>query len=207
MSLIDQPAPVFFKPFLRGHQGSVWQSLRNPVPRRHTGSDAGESSSTGGGVKLASNEQCSPGLESSVPRSPGSYYLTLVPTTQPDRYLTTQLPGSVYAALFNNGSMMGITCSISIPGTSRPTGPEIPESLHPTKLQMTTIHPLWIDRFPFPKMRDNMITLLGIINEEEFLSDLFCLTSFCLEPGAPSWDPASWKIGREFSEKWGYLFY
>jgi hypothetical protein len=121
--------------------------------------------------------------------------------------VTGQLPGSVYAALFNNGSMMGIACSITIPDTSRPIGPEIPESLHPTKLQLTTVHPLWIDRFPFPKMRDNMITLLGIINEEEFLSDLFCLTSFSLEPGAPPWDPAAWKIGKEFSEKWGYLFY
>lgn len=52
-----------------------------------------------------------------------------------------------------------------------------------------------------------MITLLGIINEEEFLGDLFCLTSFSLDPDSQPWDPAAWKIGREFSEKWGYLFY
>ena len=130
-----------------------------------------------------------------------------VPTSNPDRSFMSQLPGSVYAALFNNGSMMGLACSATVPDTSREFGPEIPDSLHPTKLQLTTIHPLWIDRFPFPKMRDNMITLLGIINEEEFLQDLFCLTSFTLEPGAEPWDPAAWKIGKEFSEKWGYLFY
>ena len=117
------------------------------------------------------------------------------------------LPGSVYAALFNNGSMMGIACSVSIPSKSAIAGPEIPVSLKPTSLQLTTAHPLWIDRFPFPKMRDNMITLLGIIDEEEFLGDLFCLSSFTLEPGLASWDASAWKVGKEFSEKWGYLFY
>ena len=52
-----------------------------------------------------------------------------------------------------------------------------------------------------------MITLMGIIDEEEFMGDLFCLTSFTLDPGAPSWDPKAWKIGKDFSAKWGYLFY
>lgn len=141
-----------------------------------------------------------------MPRSP-SLYQALVPTSSPDRFVVCSLNGSIYAALFNNGSLMGIPCSVSTPKKSAVPGPEVPESLQPTDLQLSTIHPSWIDRFPFPKMRDNMITLLGIINEEEFLADLFCLTSFTLDPGAAPWDPAAWKIGRDFSEKWGYLFY
>jgi hypothetical protein len=48
---------------------------------------------------------------------------------------------------------------------------------------------------------------MGIIDEEEFMSDLFCFTSFTLDSGAASWDPTAWKIGKEFSAKWGYLFY
>lgn len=143
----------------------------------------------------------------SVPRSPAVYYQALVPNSTGDRVIATQLTGSVYAALFNNGTLMGIACSTGLPEISRVAGPNVPQSLHPTSLQLSTVHPLWIDRFPFPKMRDNMITLLGVINEEEFLGDLFCLTSFSLEPDACPWDPAAWKIGREFSEKWGYLFY
>lgn len=102
--------------------------------------------------------------------------------------------------------MMGLLCSVSTIAESAPVGPEIPESLRPTYLQLTVPHPPWIDRFPFPQMRDNMIVLLGVIDEEEFLADLFCLTSFTIEPGAPSWDPGAWKIGEEFSAKWGYLF-
>src|ERR1700742_286296 len=102
---------------------------------------------------------------------------------------------------------MGISCAVSCSSKSCPVGPDIPESLRPTELQLTVVHPRWIDRFPFPKMRDNMITLMGIINEEEFLADLFCFTSFTLDAGAASWDPKAWRIGKEFSAKWGYLFY
>ncbi|OAL20160.1 hypothetical protein AYO22_09132 [Fonsecaea multimorphosa] len=103
---------------------------------------------------------------------------------------------------------MGISCALAVPpAKSNPAGPDIPESLRPTALQLTTNHPSWIDRFPFPKMRDNLITLMSIIDEEEFIADLFCLTSFTLDPGAAPWDPKAWKIGKEFSAKWGYLFY
>lgn len=52
-----------------------------------------------------------------------------------------------------------------------------------------------------------MITLMSIIDEEEFLADLFCLTSFSVRPGAAPWDPKAWKIGQDFSAKWGYLFF
>ncbi|KIW31947.1 uncharacterized protein PV07_03533 [Cladophialophora immunda] len=131
----------------------------------------------------------------------------LVPTSKPDTFVTTSISASIYGALYQNGAMMGIACSVVVPSKSSPVGPDIPESLRPTALQLTTIHPSWIDRFPFPKMRDNMITLMGIIDEEEFLADLFCLTSFTLNPGAASWDPTAWKIGKDFSAKWGYLFY
>lgn len=55
-------------------------------------------------------------------------------------------------------------------------------------------------------MRDNMITLHSVIGEEEFLSDLFHLTSFTLEHWSVSWDADAWKIGFEFAAKWGYLF-
>ncbi|KIW95183.1 uncharacterized protein Z519_03767 [Cladophialophora bantiana CBS 173.52] len=154
----------------------------------------------------SSNQEDSLCLVPKVPRLP-ALYQALVPTSKPDTFVTTSVSGSIYGALYQNGAMMGIACSVVVPSKSSPVGPEIPESLRPTALQLTTIHPTWIDRFPFPKMRDNMITLMGIINEEEFLADLFCLTSFTLNPGAASWDPTAWKIGKEFSAKWGYLFY
>ncbi len=72
---------------------------------------------------------------------------------------------------------------------------------------MSILHSQFIDRFPFPRLRDNMICLIGHIDEEDFLGDLFNLTSFTMTPGRAPWDPGAWKMGKEFGMKWGYLFY
>ena len=81
---------------------------------------------------------------------------------------------TVYAAMFKNGSMLGLKCSLTSTSKSKPASSLIPAPLHPTPLQLTTVHLQWIDRFPFPRMRDNMIILAGIIDDEEFMGDLFC---------------------------------
>ena len=88
---------------------------------------------------------------------------------------------------------------------------------------MTVLHIPWIDRFPFPKMRDNVISLSGVIDEEEFrtsllstpksslltpvVADLFTTDSFVIVPESVSWDPMAWVVTKSFEEKWGYLFY
>lgn len=114
---------------------------------------------------------------------------------------------TVCSALYNNGAMLGLTCGCLIPCKSSPCQSSIPESLQPTALQLTTLHQPWIDRFPFPKMRDNMISLNRIFSEEDFLRDLFCMHSFEIKPGGAGWDPAAWIIGKDFAKKWGFLFY
>jgi hypothetical protein len=114
---------------------------------------------------------------------------------------------SVFAAMWDNGAMMGISCCCGFTAKSKVLGPEIPLSLHPTPLQLSRIHLTWIDRFPFPRMRDNMISLSGLFDEEVFLEDLFKEYSFTLVPGGLSYDPSAWRIGKEFALKWGYLFY
>lgn len=156
---------------------------------------------------LAPSRESSPRiLETSVPRSVDGYEV-IIPTSSDGKCVLGGLSGSVYCALYVNGSIMGISCSIPVTELSPRFGPEIPDSLQPTALQLTIPHPRWMDRFPFPKMRDNMITLRGIIDEEEFFADLFCLDSFEIKSGAAAWDPASWKMGKDFAKKWGYLFF
>lgn len=56
-------------------------------------------------------------------------------------------------------------------------------------------------------MRDNFIKLNAIIDEEEFLRDLFGLDSFWIRDGGVAWEPQDWRIGKEMKSKWGYLFY
>jgi hypothetical protein len=137
----------------------------------------------------------------------GTQYAAPALPSTPDELVVVTVPTSVYAALFYNGAMMGLSCSSNVPHKSLPQGPDVPLSLHPTALQLGTFHVSWIDRFPFAKMRDNFISMAGIINEEEFLCDLFSMDSFRIKEGKPGWDPNGWIMGKEFGRKWGFLFY
>lgn len=114
---------------------------------------------------------------------------------------------TVFTALFKNGRVLGIPCGTQMVWKLSMRGPEVPATLQPTMLQRTVMHTSWIDRFPFPRMRDNFIRLNGIIDEEDFLACLFDTQSFTIVPGTMSWDPEGWIIGKDFREKWGFLFY
>lgn len=122
------------------------------------------------------------------------------PSAQPNLRMT------VFSALYINGEILGLSCSTTVPMKSAPAGPNVPPSLRPTELQMVTIHPGYIDRFPFPRVRDSMISLSGIFDEEEFVRDVFCMPSFEIVPGKAPWDASAWKITEGFIEKWGILF-
>ena len=102
---------------------------------------------------------------------------------------------------------MGIGCCCVGLVRSWRQPPDVPEILHPTPLQLTTPHPIWIDRLPFPRVRDNMILLLNTINLEEFYVDIFIKESFHVKEGMAPHDPAAYRIDPEFRGKWGYLFY
>jgi hypothetical protein len=115
-------------------------------------------------------------------------------------------PMTVFSALYINGQILGLSCSTTVPAKSTLANPGVPLSLHPTDLQLTTIHARWIDRLPSSKARDNMISLSGIIDDEEVLRDFYCMPSFELVPGMAPWDPDAWKITKSFAEKWGFIF-
>lgn len=48
----------------------------------------------------------------------------------------------------------------------------LPHSLKPTQLQMNSPHPNWMDIFPFPDLRDNLIKKQLTFNHIELLQDL-----------------------------------
>ncbi|KAJ7721452.1 hypothetical protein B0H16DRAFT_1559887 [Mycena metata] len=112
---------------------------------------------------------------------------------------------TMLAALFQNGVVLGLTCGTVVPAKSKPQPSNVPQSLQPTETQLMRIHPPWIDRFPFPRMRDNMVTL-GVIDEEVFLQYMFTSPTFEVKPGYASWDPTGWVVQKEFVQKWGFLF-
>lgn len=103
----------------------------------------------------------------------------------------------------------------------RPTRTTIPPGLLPTRLQMGTPHPTWIDSIPFPEVRDNLIRQQTIFDHKDFLQDLIGDLQF-LElcginrPRASSgnglilWgEPhlgGSWEATPEFLAKWAWAF-
>ncbi|KAF9734818.1 hypothetical protein PMIN01_07721 [Paraphaeosphaeria minitans] len=121
--------------------------------------------------------------------------------------ISPEYPLTFHGALYINGICLRIPCSAVVPAKSDPVGPEVPAALHPTELQLITIHPRWIDRFPFPKMRDSLISLSGVIDDEDFMKDLSLMPSFEIIQGRAPWDPKAWKIKKAFAAKWGYLFF
>lgn len=68
------------------------------------------------------------------------------------------------------------TCPVSLPYIDDtniyPLNPNIPPSLFPTPTQQERLHSFWINLFPFPSLRDNLIRHEGLFDHWELLQDL-----------------------------------
>ncbi|KAL2822440.1 hypothetical protein BJX63DRAFT_376533 [Aspergillus granulosus] len=123
-------------------------------------------------------------------------------------------------AAYQNVMAVGMTVdwlcadeAISVFSTLSPTarsGSLIPPSLAPTALQCAVPHHPWVDIFPFPGMRDNLIRAGSRLDDDEFCHDI---TGFwdtrrsnatLLVWGTP-WDARNWEVTEEFIRKWGEL--
>lgn len=118
---------------------------------------------------------------------PSSLPAMLSPQSQPTPKIT------VFTAMYLNGQILGLSCSICVTSRSPFPAPHHPPALHPTQTQLLTPHPRWFDRFPFPRMRDSLIRLVGVIDEEELIRDFFTMPSWRIEGGEnASWEPGRW---------------
>ena len=81
----------------------------------------------------------------------------------------------------------------------------LPASLQPTALQLSTPHHPWLDLFPSPQMRDNLIALEPLVDEYRLCEDLCNSmegTAGILVWKDP-WDPTGWEVTRSFMSVWG----
>ncbi|KAH4264464.1 hypothetical protein HBI04_080590 [Parastagonospora nodorum] len=123
-----------------------------------------------------------------------------------------QPPLTIFTALYLNGLTLSLSCTACLHTPSPPAHASHPLSLHPTPTQLTTAHPRWFDRLPFPTMRDNLIRLMdmGVLDEEEFLRDLFTMESWRIETGGVGWSESAWntrgwRMEGAWRGKWGWL--
>ncbi|KAJ5519051.1 Protein of unknown function DUF3425 [Penicillium expansum] len=125
---------------------------------------------------------------------------------------------NIQHAIIENTRSIGMTMewmqdddAISIFNTTIPGfSVSIPPSLQPTELQRRIPHHPWLDVFPFHTMRDNLIALQHIINDEDLCHDLMAFwdtrnTGATLLVWGPSWEPENWEITPAFLLKWGFL--
>jgi hypothetical protein len=153
-----------------------------------------------------------PEIDFSMPIS-GLSDLPTLPSTSNPYILSPQSqpippPLTVVSALYLNGRILGLSCSVCITSTSPHPLPHHPPALQPTITQLTVEHPRWYDRLPFPRMRDGLIRLVGVVDEEDLLNDLFTKPSWRIEGigDRAAWDPGAWRVERGFEGKWGWLW-
>ncbi|KAJ4992065.1 hypothetical protein SVAN01_02386 [Stagonosporopsis vannaccii] len=134
---------------------------------------------------------------------------------------------NVLNALARNATLMGFPpeglCSEDMISPYNEEGPEpcgltrrlsmCPDTLAPTTLQRGVRHHPWIDLFPFPNFRDNILraTHAGLLNEDDLCIDLLNVEAEDLgtRPALMVWGESSdiwgWEANISFFRKWGWL--
>ncbi|KAL2019776.1 hypothetical protein VTK56DRAFT_9220 [Thermocarpiscus australiensis] len=91
--------------------------------------------------------------------------------------------------------------------------PSCPDSLRPTALQRTTVHHPWIDLFPFPRFRDNVLRAVAadVLDEDELCCNIMDVSPENMSDRVglivwgESWDRWGWEASVPFLRKWGWL--
>lgn len=125
---------------------------------------------------------------------------------------------NVHQAVQDNIVAIGMTASwmvdddsisifnLQVPGF---TEDDIPLSLRPTVIQRKVPHHPWLDFFPFPRMRDNLILAGDSFDDEQLCHDVTAfwdnksVGTTLLVWGQP-WDPKNWEVSEAFIRKWGW---
>lgn len=139
----------------------------------------------------------------------------------PDHCLLTMVQYNVQrASLFNMAVLsllehLPLECggTLNLPSLDIDPPSCVPPELLPTDLQIATPHDYWIDIFPCPAMRDNLIRLYRQFDVHDLQRDLAksLYEGFvdreqrgCMVWGEP-WTVHGWEVSTGFVRKWGFL--
>lgn len=126
---------------------------------------------------------------------------------------------NVFRALAQNMNLIGWSLErmnddaispFNIPTPAHSVPDQIPSTLQPTRLQKSVIHHPWLDFFPLPRMRDNLIEAGDDWDDEQLCIDIMGFwneadnDSGLLVWGEP-WDVRSWEMTEWFLKKWQWV--
>ncbi|KFA56277.1 hypothetical protein S40293_00156 [Stachybotrys chartarum IBT 40293] len=159
----------------------------------------------------------------------GAFASFVAGSPQPS-HLPSLIQYNVHAALTRNADTLGLSqlwlhyeavspfspappdATIPVATASVATA-DWPCALQPTRLQRGVEHHPWIDLFPHPRLRDNMLRAFedprGFCDEDELCHDLAHFSDAAKQPtllvwGVP-WDVRSWEASEPLLRKWGWL--
>ncbi|KAI9934852.1 hypothetical protein ASPWEDRAFT_31207 [Aspergillus wentii DTO 134E9] len=133
-------------------------------------------------------------------------------------HLFTLSKFNVLRAFVDNMAALGLSIqaigeedAISPFNTNIPTNKHnreiLPASLLPTTTQCSTPHHPWLDCFPFPRMRDNLVNASESFDDCELCTDIMDPASGdvgIMVWGDP-WLPQSWEVSQLFVQKWSWV--
>ncbi|KAF9880617.1 hypothetical protein CkaCkLH20_01659 [Colletotrichum karsti] len=144
---------------------------------------------------------------------------------RPDHYMRL-LQLNIINGLTNNAAALGFSFDWLICESVSPFGHDsqnskagtvqglsVPPSLAPTNMQLGIKHHPWLDLFPLPRLRDNLLVAvlsMTVEEEEELFSYIIGSAGGKAEWaglvvwGEP-WDPRNWEVTPPFLHRWGFL--
>ncbi|KAF5658706.1 hypothetical protein FHETE_9771 [Fusarium heterosporum] len=128
---------------------------------------------------------------------------------------------NVTIAVSNNANLLGfdhrLMCIDEAISPFNTNGPSTstynpPAALMPTEVQKAVLHHPWLDIFPFPRFRDNLILAVdaNLLDDGELCEDISEINWENVEkPSLIVWgdasQPHSWEVSPWFLRKWGWL--
>ncbi|KAL4929871.1 DUF3425 domain-containing protein [Aspergillus undulatus] len=135
-------------------------------------------------------------------------------------HLLTLCKVNVFRAFMSNMQTLGMSAgpewmedealspfSTSLPGYVAEDS--LPVSLRPTKLQTGRLHHPWLDFFPFPRIRDNLINA-GDFDDHPLCLDIMGFWNVTEEAcGLLVWgephEPQNWEVSENFLRRWPWV--
>ncbi|TVY30071.1 hypothetical protein LHYA1_G002567 [Lachnellula hyalina] len=126
---------------------------------------------------------------------------------------------NVFRALVSNSRDLGFTPEETMdddslspfvdPSNTLCLSRPLPSALRPTKLQRKIPHHPWIDLFPIPGMRDNLLRAEDAYDDMELCGDLIGFFSGSKDRTAmvvwgDPWDSHSWEVTESFLSHWAW---
>ncbi|KAL5324868.1 hypothetical protein ACEPPN_005987 [Leptodophora sp. 'Broadleaf-Isolate-01'] len=131
--------------------------------------------------------------------------------------LLTLIQFNVFRALISNTFALGwtldwLTCAEPLSPWNTTTNDRLlscPQALRPTTIQRTIEHHPWIDLWPMPKMRDNLLLAGDSYDEDQLCNDLVEFGDVTHEQTglivwSEPWDSMGWEVSEAFLKKWAW---